>query len=85
MPLYAGEMPASGEPDRYGHGSLAGRRARPRLADEAAELKVGDDANLIGPDGAPIAGKVTAVSPALDASSTTVEVWVEAAQSRRHA
>ena len=33
---------------------------------EAAELKVGNDANLIGPDDAPIAGKVTQISPALD-------------------
>jgi HlyD family secretion protein len=45
---------------------------------EAAELKVGADANLIGPGGAPIPGKVTVVSPALDAANTTVEVWVEA-------
>ena len=48
---------------------------------EAAELKVGDDANVIGPGGAPIAGKVTQISPALDAASTTVEVWVQAAES----
>lgn len=45
---------------------------------EAAELKVGADANLIGPGGAPIPGKVTVVSPALDAANTTVEVWVQA-------
>ena len=35
---------------------------------EAAELKVGNDANLIGPGGAPIPGKVTQISPALDAA-----------------
>ena len=31
----------------------------------------------------PVAGKVTLVSPALDPNSTTVEVWVEAAESGR--
>jgi RND family efflux transporter MFP subunit len=45
---------------------------------EAAELKVGNDANVIGPGGAPIAAKVTQISPALDAANTTVEVWVQA-------
>jgi RND family efflux transporter MFP subunit len=45
---------------------------------EAAELKVGDDANLVGPGGAPIAAKLTQISPALDAANTTVEVWVQA-------
>jgi membrane fusion protein (multidrug efflux system) len=41
-------------------------------------LKVGSDANLIGPGGTPIAAKVTQISPALDSTSTTVEVWVQA-------
>jgi HlyD family secretion protein len=45
---------------------------------DATELAVGNDASLIGADGVPIAGKVTHVSPALDAANTTVEVWVEA-------
>jgi multidrug efflux pump subunit AcrA (membrane-fusion protein) len=45
---------------------------------DAAELKVGNDANLIGPGGAPIAGKVTVVGAALDPANTTVEVWVQA-------
>jgi RND family efflux transporter MFP subunit len=46
---------------------------------DAALLSVGNAANLIGPDGVPIPGKVTLVSPALDAGNTTVEVWAEAA------
>jgi multidrug efflux pump subunit AcrA (membrane-fusion protein) len=46
---------------------------------DAAALMVGNDASLIGADGVPIPGKVTFISPALDASNTTVEVWVEAA------
>ena len=45
---------------------------------EAAELKVGDAGSIIGPDNIPVEGKVTQISPALDASNTTVEVWVEA-------
>ena len=46
---------------------------------EAAELNVGNPASLIGPDNIPVDAKVTQISPALDATSTTVEVWVEAA------
>jgi len=45
---------------------------------DAAELAVGNEANLIGPGGVPIAGKVTLVNAAVDASSSTVEVWAEA-------
>ena len=48
--------------------------------DEAKSLKVGNSARFIPADGgAPIPGKVTIVSPALDPTSTTVEVWVQAA------
>jgi RND family efflux transporter MFP subunit len=45
---------------------------------DAAELHVGNDASLISPGGAPVPAKVTHISAAIDASSTTVEVWVEA-------
>jgi RND family efflux transporter MFP subunit len=45
---------------------------------EAGELAIGNEANLIGPGGAPIPGRIVQISPALDAASTTVEVWVEA-------
>lgn len=46
---------------------------------EAADLKIGNDAKIkvAGAD-EPIEGRVTLVSPALDAGSTTIEVWVEA-------
>jgi multidrug efflux pump subunit AcrA (membrane-fusion protein) len=48
--------------------------------DDAKVLKVGNMAHLIPADGgASISGKVTIVSPALDPTSTTVEVWVQAA------
>jgi HlyD family secretion protein len=45
----------------------------------AAVIKRGDSATLTAPGDVKITGKVTVVSPALDPNSTTVEVWVEAA------
>jgi RND family efflux transporter MFP subunit len=46
---------------------------------EAAQLKVGDPATISVPGQGPdVKGKVSLVSPALDANSTTVEVWVQA-------
>jgi HlyD family secretion protein len=78
MPYYAGETPQSGQPVVTVM-DLSQVIARTHIAQaEAAEIKVGADANLIGPGGAPIPGKVTQVSPALDASNSTVEVWVQA-------
>ena len=78
LPLYAGETPASGQPIVTVMDTTK-VIARTHVAQaEAAELKVGNDANLIGPGGAPIAAKVTQISPALDAANTTVEVWVQA-------
>jgi cobalt-zinc-cadmium efflux system membrane fusion protein len=47
--------------------------------EEAAVLKVGNDANLFPPDGGKVSGKVTQISSALDAANTTVEVWVQVA------
>jgi multidrug efflux pump subunit AcrA (membrane-fusion protein) len=78
LPFYAGETPPSGQPIVTVM-DLSRVTARTHVSQaEAAELKVGDDANLIGPGGAPMPAKVTQVSPALDASNTTVEVWAEA-------
>jgi HlyD family secretion protein len=77
-PLYAGETPQSGNPIVTVM-DLSSVIARAHIAPaEAAELKVGDEASLIGPDNAPVAGSVTQISPALDAANTTVEVWVQA-------
>lgn len=45
---------------------------------EAAAIQVGRPATISGPGGE-ITGKVTVVSPAVDPNTTTVEVWVEAA------
>jgi RND family efflux transporter MFP subunit len=50
---------------------------------QAAVLKVGDPASISAPGIADdVPGKVTMVSPALDPGSTTVEVWVQAANPR---
>jgi RND family efflux transporter MFP subunit len=47
---------------------------------EASALKAGDPATIfVAGENAEVKGKVTLVSPALDPNSTTVEVWVEAA------
>ncbi len=53
--------------------------ARAHIAQsEAARLKAGDPATISEPgQSPPVKGKVTLVSPALDANSTTVEVWVQ--------
>jgi multidrug efflux pump subunit AcrA (membrane-fusion protein) len=78
LPYYAGEMPPGGQPIvTVMDVTKVIARVHVSQAD-AAELKVGNDANLVGPGGAPIAARVIQVSPALDATSTTVEVWVQA-------
>ena len=78
MPYYAGETPPSGQA-LVTVMDLSQVIARTHVSQaEAAELAAGQDANLIGAGGAPIPAKVTQVSPALDANSTTVEVWVQA-------
>lgn len=78
LPFYAGETPPSGQPVVTVM-DLSQVIARVHVSQaEAAELKIGDDANLIGPGGAPVTAKVTQISPALDAANSTVEVWVQA-------
>ena len=47
--------------------------------EQASAVKVGDDATIIPADGSEqVPGKVTVVSPAVDANTTTVQVWVQA-------
>jgi RND family efflux transporter MFP subunit len=48
---------------------------------QAALIHVGQTAAISGPGGE-LSGKVTVVSPAVDPSTTTVEIWVEAANTR---
>src|SRR3984957_1084648 len=45
---------------------------------EASMIRVGRPARITGPEG-DLAGKVTVVSPSVDPSTTTVEVWVQVA------
>lgn len=78
-PLYPGEMPASGTPllTVMDVSQVIARSHIPQP--EAALLKLGDAATINIPgEEAPVDGKVTLISPALDPNSTTVEVWIQA-------
>ncbi len=77
-PLYAGEMAPAGMPliTVVNTSRVVARAHIPQ--DQAAELKLGDQAEIEAGSGVTASGKVTVVSPALDPNSTTVEVWVEA-------
>jgi HlyD family secretion protein len=78
LPYFAGEMPPSGQPIVTVM-DVSQVIARTHVSPgEAAELKVGDEASIVGPAGTPYAAKVSQVSPALDAANSTVEVWVQA-------
>jgi HlyD family secretion protein len=79
-PLYEGQMAAAGTPLMTVM-DLAHVVARAYISpQQAAQLHVGDPATIVpGDGGAEIPGKVSVVSPALDPNSTTVQVWVEAA------
>jgi HlyD family secretion protein len=78
-PLYPGEMAAAGIPliTVMDVSKVIARVHIPQ--NDAALLKVGDPAKITasGIDDQ-VDGKITVVSPALDPSSTTVEVWIEA-------
>jgi RND family efflux transporter MFP subunit len=78
-PTYAGETPAAGVPllTIMDTSSVIARAHVPQ--DQAALLKVGDAATISSAEVGGTPAKVTIVSPALDPGSTTVEVWVEAA------
>ena len=78
-PVYPGEMASNSGPIITVM-NLSQIVARTHIdQQQAAQLKVGDAAtiSLPGQPGA-LKGKVSLVSPALDANSTTVEVWVQA-------
>jgi multidrug efflux pump subunit AcrA (membrane-fusion protein) len=79
-PLYPGETPAAGSP-LITVMDLSHVVARAHIdQQQAAALKVGNPATLSAPGIADEAsGKVTMVSPASDPGSTTVEIWVQAA------
>jgi len=78
LPFYPGETGPSGAPVvTVMDVSRVIARTHVSQAD-AAFVTLGNDARLVGVDGVPMAAKVTHVSPALDASNTTVEIWAEA-------
>jgi HlyD family secretion protein len=78
-PVYPGETPAAGSPVITVM-NLSEVIARAHVSQqEAALMKAGDPATISLPgEGTETKGKVTLVSPALDPSSTTVEIWVQA-------
>jgi len=77
-PVWPGETSPSGTPllTIMDTSSVVARAHIPQ--EEAALLKPGDPATIIAAEVPPVSGKVIIVSPALDAGSTTVQVWVEA-------
>lgn len=78
-PLYAGEMAAAGSPLLTVMDASAVVARAPVPQEQAAPLHVGAAATLSVPGVAdPVKGTVTIVSPALDPSSTTVQVWIQA-------
>jgi HlyD family secretion protein len=78
-PLYPGEMANAGMP-LLTVMDVSSIVARVNLSqDQARNVKVGNEATVTPSDGSqPVMGKVTIVSPAVDANSTTVQVWVQA-------
>ena len=77
-PLYPGETAPAGTPLLVVMDTLSVIAKAHIPQADASALKVGNDATITTPGGAPVNGKVTLVSPAVDPNSTTVEVWVAA-------
>jgi HlyD family secretion protein len=76
--VYPGEMAVSGTPlvSILDISSVVARANVP--VKDAGFIRAGRPARLTGPDG-DIPGTVTVVSPAVDPTTTTVQVWVKAA------
>jgi len=74
--VYPGEMASPGTPlvAIVDISQLIARANVP--VKDASAIKVGRPVRITGPEG-DLAGKVTVVSPAVDPSTTTVEVWVQ--------
>jgi HlyD family secretion protein len=79
-PLYEGQMATAGTP-LMTIMDLSRAVGRAYVSpQQAAQLHVGDVATIVTGSGQPeVPAKVSVVSPALDPNSTTVQVWVEAA------
>lgn len=83
-PLYPGEMAAAGSAivTVMDVSAVVAKAHIPQA--DAALLKVGDKGTMTVPGlDEPVEGKITVVSPALDPNSTTVEIWLEATNSKR--
>jgi HlyD family secretion protein len=82
-PLYPGETAAAGTPVMIvmDTSQVIAKAHLPQA--EAVLLKSGDPATLKAAGADEVQGKVTLVSPALDPNSTTVEVWVQAANPKQ--
>ncbi len=78
-PLYPGEMATSGTPliTVMDLSQVIAKAHIPQA--EAVLLEAGDTATITDAGGVSVPAKVTLVSPAVDPNSTTIEVWVEAA------
>jgi HlyD family secretion protein len=78
-PVFPGETPAAGTPliTVMDTSQVIAKAHIPQP--DAAVLKAGDAAILSAAGMENAAAKVTLVSPALDSNSTTVEIWVQAA------
>jgi HlyD family secretion protein len=76
-PSYVGEMASAGTPviTIVDNSEIIARANVP--ASELRSVNVGDKATITAAEGS-IAGKVTVVSPTVDPSSTTAEIWVMA-------
>ncbi len=79
-PVYPGEMANAGAP-LLTVMDVTAVVARVNMSQhQAAGVEPGNEATLAPDDGSePVSGKVTIVSPAVDPNSTTVQVWVQAA------
>jgi HlyD family secretion protein len=78
-PLYAGELASADKPllTVMDTSRVVARANIPAV--QLEHLKAGNPATITSADSsAELRGKVTVVSPALDANSTTAEVWIEA-------
>ena len=83
-PLYPGEMATAGTPllTVMDTAAVIAKAHVPQA--DAALMKIGDKGSINIPGIAdPVEGKITVVSPALDPSSTTVEIWLEAKNPRQ--
>jgi multidrug efflux pump subunit AcrA (membrane-fusion protein) len=76
-PLFAGETPAAGAPLITVMDTSVLIAKTHIGAGVAQEMEVGDPATVeVRGAGGPVAAKVSMISPALDAGSTTIEVWL---------